>query len=153
MSEGNGVVEKIMEQALQAAAIFSQYDQEQTDRITRAVYHAGFRNRVRLARMACDETGLGIFEHKVIKNVVATQFVYHDIRNLKTAGVISDDERSGIAEIAQPLGPILAVIPVTNPTSTVLFKMPHLHENAEPGYRGAQSPRAQKLHRGRPYLL
>ncbi|MEA1996311.1 MAG: aldehyde dehydrogenase family protein [Gemmatimonadota bacterium] len=123
MQEITAVVEGMMEKAGQAAAIFSQLDQEQTDRIVRAVYRAGFNNRVRLAGMACEETGMGVKEHKVIKNVVATQLVYEDIKNVKSVGIISDDERTGIVEIAQPLGPIFAVIPVTNPTSTTLFKI------------------------------
>jgi len=116
-------VELIMNRAAQAAAVFSQLDQKQTDRIVRAVYEAGFNNRVKLARMAYEETGLGVVEDKVMKNVVATQIVYEGIRDMKTVGIISDDKQSGIVEIAQPLGPIFAVIPMTNPTSTVLFKI------------------------------
>jgi acetaldehyde dehydrogenase/alcohol dehydrogenase len=116
-------VNTLMKRAVQAAAIFSQLDQETTDNITRAVYEAGFNNRVSLARQAFEETGMGVFEHKVIKNVIATHLVYEDIKHLKTAGIISRDEQLGIVEIAQPLGPILAVTPVTNPTSTVMFKI------------------------------
>lgn len=116
-------VDEMMEKAAFAAAIFSQIDQETTDRITRAVFEAAFDKRLEMARMAHEETGMGVYEHKVIKNVVATQLVYEDIRNEKTVGVISDNEETGIIEIAQPLGPILAVAPVTNPTSTVFFKI------------------------------
>jgi acetaldehyde dehydrogenase/alcohol dehydrogenase len=116
-------VDEVLEKASQAAAIFSQLDQEHTDRIVRAVYQAGFNNRVKLARMAQEETGIGKWEDKVIKNVVGTQLVYEDIRHEKTVGIISEDLESGITEIAQPLGPVLAVIPVTNPTSTVMFKI------------------------------
>lgn len=114
---------EILDKALLAAAEFHQFNQEQTDRIVEAVFKAGFSNRVRLAKMAHEETGMGIWEHKVIKNVLATQLVYESIRNEKTVGVISSDRRTGIMEIAQPLGPILAIIPVTNPTSTVMFKI------------------------------
>jgi acetaldehyde dehydrogenase/alcohol dehydrogenase len=113
----------MMDRALIAAAVFSQLDQEQTDRIVRAVYEAAFNERVRLARLAAEETGLGVWRDKVIKNAVATQYVYEDIRDLKTVGVISEDKERGITEIAQPMGPILAIIPVTNPTSTVFFKI------------------------------
>ncbi len=113
----------ILERAKMAAAIFSQFDQPQTDALVETVFKAAFKNRVKLARMAHEETRLGVFEHKVLKNVVATQLVYEDIRSEKTVGVISWDQRSGIMEIAQPLGPILAVTPVTNPTSTILFKI------------------------------
>ncbi|MCX5770107.1 MAG: aldehyde dehydrogenase family protein [Candidatus Hydrogenedentes bacterium] len=116
-------VEKTMSLAARAAAIFSQLDQEHTDRIVRAVYEAGFKNRVRLAKMAHEETGIGKWQDKVLKNVIATQLVYEDIKNDKTVGVVSEDRDRGIVEIAQPLGPIFAIIPVTNPTSTVLFKI------------------------------
>ncbi|MBU1909138.1 MAG: aldehyde dehydrogenase family protein, partial [Verrucomicrobia bacterium] len=124
MSEASsGLAGEIVDRAVTAAAVFGQLDQEQTDRIVRAVYEAGFNQRVRLARMAAEETGLGIWQDKVIKNVVATQFVYDDIRDVKTVGIIAEDHERGIVEIAQPMGPILAIIPVTNPTSTVLFKI------------------------------
>lgn len=113
----------ILDKALLAAAEFHQYNQEQTDLIVEAVFKAGFSNRVKLAKMAQEETGMGKWEHKVIKNVLGTQLVYESIKNEKTAGVISFDPRTGITEIAQPLGPILAVIPVTNPTSTTMFKI------------------------------
>jgi acetaldehyde dehydrogenase / alcohol dehydrogenase len=108
--------------AREAAAVFSQFTQEQTDRVVRAVYEAAFDHRVRLARLAHEETGIGKWQDKVIKNVVASQFVYDDIKHLKTVGVVHEDAVTGIVEIAQPVGPILAVIPVTNPTSTIIFK-------------------------------
>lgn len=114
---------QMLAKATIAAGIFNQYNQEQTDRIVENVARAGFNNRVKLAKMACEETKLGIWEHKVLKNVLASQFVFENIRNERTVGVLSHDERSGITEIAQPLGPILAIIPMTNPTSTVIFKI------------------------------
>jgi len=116
-------VNAVMEKATCAAAIFSQLDQAQTDHILRAVCEAGFNNRVRLAKLAYEETGIGKWEDKVIKNVVATQFVYESIRDMKTVGFISDDKERGITEVAQPIGPIFALIPVTNPTSTIFFKI------------------------------
>lgn len=116
-------VNRIMKKAVQAAAIFGQLYQEHTDRIVKAVYEAGFNNRIRLAEMAIEETRLGNLKDKIIKNVVATQHVYDSIKNLKTVGIISENEVTGITEIAQPLGPIFAITPVTNPTSTVLFKI------------------------------
>ena len=115
-------VDDMLQRALRAAAVFNQLDQEHTDRIVRAVYEAGFNARVRLAKLAYEETKIGKWRDKVIKNVLATQLVYEDIRNEKTVGIISEDRERGIVEIAQPMGPILAVIPVTNPTSTLLFK-------------------------------
>jgi acetaldehyde dehydrogenase / alcohol dehydrogenase len=115
--------DEILDKAQLAAAEFHQFDQLQTDRIVEAVFRAGFDNRVRLAKMAHEETGMGVWQHKVIKNVLGTQLVYESIRNEKTVGEISFDQRTGIMELAQPLGPVLAVIPVTNPTSTVMFKI------------------------------
>jgi acetaldehyde dehydrogenase/alcohol dehydrogenase len=116
-------IDAILNRATQAAGEFRKLDQEQTNVIVRAAYEAGFNNRMRLAKMACEETKLGIWRDKVIKNVIATRIVYEDIRNLRTVGVISENEERGIVEIAQPLGPIFAITPVTNPTSTVLFKI------------------------------
>lgn len=114
---------QILAKATIAAGIFNQYDQERTDRIVETVARTGFNNRVQLAKMAREETKIGVWEHKVLKNVLATQLVFDNIRNEKTVGILSHDERSGITEIAQPLGPIFAIIPVTNPTSTVMFKI------------------------------
>ena len=122
-SAAGTMADDLLQKACMAAAVFQQYDQEQTDRIVARVCRAGFAQRVALAKMACAETGLGVWEHKVVKNVIATQYIHESIRNERTVGVLSVDEASGITEIAQPLGPVLAVIPVTNPTSTVLFKI------------------------------
>jgi acetaldehyde dehydrogenase/alcohol dehydrogenase len=116
-------IESIMARAALAAVRFRQLDQEQTDRIVKAVYKAGFNNRVHLAKMAFDETKLGVLKDKIIKNVIATRIVYQDIKDQKTVGLISEDEENGITEIAQPLGPIFAITPITNPTSTTLFKI------------------------------
>ena len=116
-------IEEVMQNATMAAAEFSQFTQEQTDNIVKSVFEAAFNKRVMLAKMAHHETNMGIWEHKVLKNVIASQLVYEDIKNLKTVGIINEDNESGIIEIAQPMGPILAIIPVTNPTSTVIFKI------------------------------
>jgi len=116
-------IDELLKRATFAAAIFNQYDQAQTDRIVKAVYKAGLNNRVKLAKMAAEETQMGKWEDKVKKNVVATQYVYENLKNQKTVGIISDDQQTGIIEIAQPIGPILAIIPVTNPTSTIMFKI------------------------------
>lgn len=116
-------IDEVIQNATMAAAEYSQFTQEQTDEIVKSVFEAAFNKRVTLAKMAQQETGIGIWEHKVLKNVVASQLVYEDIKDVKTVGIISDDKESGIVEIAQPMGPILAIIPVTNPTSTVIFKI------------------------------
>ncbi len=114
---------EFMAKAKMAGAEFQQFDQEATDKVVRKVFYAGFSNRIRLAKMAHEETRLGVWQHKVIKNVVATQLVYDNIKNEKTVGIISEDQLTGIVEIAQPLGPVFALIPTTNPTSTILFKI------------------------------
>jgi acetaldehyde dehydrogenase/alcohol dehydrogenase len=116
-------INDIMLQAVLAAADFSQYDQPSTDAIVKAVFKASFNQRVHLAKMAQEETGIGRWEDKVVKNVFASQLVYEDIKDEKTVGIIRDDKETGIVEIAQPMGPILAIIPVTNPTSTTIFKI------------------------------
>lgn len=113
----------IIQRAQTATALFRKLGQAKTDRIVRAVYLSMMDNRVRLAKMAAEETGLGVWQHKVIKNVIASQLVYEDIKNRKTAGVISENEFSGIIELALPLGPVLALIPVISPTSTAIFKI------------------------------
>ncbi len=123
MNNAQKNADEMLQKASIAAAVFHELDQQETDKIVESVYKAGFNNRVKLAKHAHEETGLGVWEHKVIKNVIATQFVYENIKNEKTVGVISENKQTGITEIAQPLGPIFAVIPVTNPTSTVLNKI------------------------------
>jgi acetaldehyde dehydrogenase/alcohol dehydrogenase len=112
----------IMEKALAAAREFRKLDQKATDQIVRAVYLAALDRRLELAKMAREETGMGVWQHKVIKNVIATQIVFDDIRDRKTVGVISQDINKGMIEVAAPLGPILGFMPVTNPTSTTIFK-------------------------------
>ncbi|MFP4472109.1 MAG: aldehyde dehydrogenase family protein [Bacteroidales bacterium] len=123
MSAYKKIADEFLDRAVLAGALFYQFDQQQTDYIVEKVFGAGFNNRVKLAKMAARETGIGIWQHKVIKNVVGTQLVYESIRHEKTVGVISEDRSSGMLEIAQPLGPIFGIIPVTNPTSTIMFKI------------------------------
>jgi acetaldehyde dehydrogenase / alcohol dehydrogenase len=116
-------INQLMDNAVQSAREFRKLDQEATDKVVKAVYRAAFNARIELAKLACKETRLGVWQDKVIKNVIATKWVYDDIKDLTTAGIISGDFDSDIMEIAQPLGPIMAVTPITNPTSTVLFKI------------------------------
>lgn len=117
------LVDSYIQKALLAAHSFTKLDQVQTDRITKAVYEAGFNNRWKLAEMAHEETGLGIIHDKMVKNIIATRFVYKDIIRQKTVGVINRDDESMITEIARPMGPIFAITPITNPTSTAMFKI------------------------------
>ena len=116
-------IDEVMNNAAAAFGVFHQYTQEQVDAVVKAVYHAGFNARVSLAELAHQETRLGVVKDKVVKNIIATRYVYGDIAKLKTVGIVSEDEESGIVEIAQPIGPIFCVTPITNPTSTVLFKI------------------------------
>ncbi|MEI7896930.1 MAG: aldehyde dehydrogenase family protein [bacterium] len=116
-------VEETVQRALGAADAFGMLDQSQTDNIVFSVYRAAFNNRQVLAEMAYAETGIGNLRDKVIKNIIATRFVYRDIKNIPTVGVISEDEANQVVEIARPMGPIFAVTPITNPTSTALFKI------------------------------
>ncbi|MFC1628634.1 aldehyde dehydrogenase family protein, partial [Gemmatimonadota bacterium] len=113
---------EILERATAAASEFRAFDQTQTDQIVREIYLRAMDARVRLAKQAHEETGIGVWKHKVIKNVIATQLVYDDIRNARTVGVISSNENSGVIELAHPIGPIFAFTPVNNPTSTTIFK-------------------------------
>jgi acetaldehyde dehydrogenase/alcohol dehydrogenase len=114
--------DEVLERATAAAHVWAELDQETTDRIVRAIFEATLAHRVSLARLAFEETGIGVFPHKVIKNGWASLLVYEDIRPRRTVGVLHHDEATGMTEIARPRGPILAFTPVTNPTSTVIFK-------------------------------
>jgi len=116
-------VEETIQKALNAAHAFDKLDQEQTDRIVYGVYRTGFNNRWKLAEIAYEETGIGNLHDKVVKNIIATRFVYRDIRDQKSVGIISEDPENLVTEIARPMGPIFAITPVTNPTSTALFKI------------------------------
>lgn len=116
-------IEKVISNAREAAKAFRRYNQEQTDKITEAVFKAGFNNRIHLAKLTFKETKLGKWEDKVFKNVVATYYVYNDIKDIKTVGVIAENKEEEIIEVAEPVGPIFAVTPITNPSSTVLFKI------------------------------
>ena len=105
-----------------AQRIYSTYTQEQVDRIFLAAASAANKARIPLAKMAVDETGMGIVEDKVIKNNYASEHIYNAYRNVKTCGVIEEDKSYGMKKIAEPVGVIAAVIPTTNPTSTAIFK-------------------------------
>ncbi len=116
-------IDELMERSRISGEKFSTYSQERVDQIVKAVYEAGFNSRVLLAKMAHEETGIGRWEDKVSKNVIATRYVYQDICDMKTAGIIREDPVTGITEVAKPIGPIFAMTPITNPTSTALFKI------------------------------
>ncbi len=101
---------------------FALYTQEQVDKIFLAAASAANKARIPLAKMAVEETGMGIVEDKVIKNNYASEYIYNAYKNTKTCGVIEEDKSYGIKKIAEPVGVVAAVIPTTNPTSTAIFK-------------------------------
>ena len=102
--------------------LFASYTQEQVDKIFKAAATAADKARIPLAKMAVEETGMGVVEDKVIKNHYAAEYIYNAYKNTKTCGVIEEDPVYGIKKIAEPIGLIAAVIPTTNPTSTAIFK-------------------------------
>ena len=101
---------------------FASYSQEQVDKIFFEAAMAANKQRIPLARMACEETGMGVLEDKVIKNHYAAEYIYNAYKDTKTCGVVEEDPAYGIKKIAEPIGVIAAVIPTTNPTSTAIFK-------------------------------
>ncbi len=105
-----------------AIAEYSTYTQEQVDKIFLAAATAADKARIPLAKMAVEETGMGVVEDKVIKNHFASEYIYNAYRDTKTVGVIEEDKAYGIQKIAEPIGLVAAVIPTTNPTSTAIFK-------------------------------
>ncbi|HUI57499.1 MAG TPA: bifunctional acetaldehyde-CoA/alcohol dehydrogenase [Bryobacteraceae bacterium] len=115
-------LEGLVHQAGTAAAVFTQYTQEEVDRIVKPMVVAGLEQAQHLARLAIEETRLGLLEDKAIKNMVATEFVYNYVRDKRTVGVIREFPERGLVEVAEPIGVIFSVTPITNPTSTVLFK-------------------------------
>ena len=115
-------LQKTIEKVRKAQQEFSKYTQEQVDKIFQAAAIAANQNRILLAKMAVEETGMGIVEDKVIKNHYAAEYVYNKYKDIKTCGVLEQDDNYGIKKIAEPIGVIAAVIPTTNPTSTAIFK-------------------------------
>ena len=117
------MLEKTIKQVKKAQMEFAKYSQEQVDKIFQAAAIAANQARIPLAKMAVQETGMGIVEDKVIKNHYAAEYVYNKYKNEKTCGIIEEDKSYGIKKIAEPVGVIAAVIPTTNPTSTAIFKI------------------------------
>ena len=111
-----------MEKTRAAQRKFATFTQEQVDRIFLAAASAANKARIPLAKLAVEETGMGVVEDKVIKNNYAAEYIYNAYKDTKTCGVIEEDKAFGIKKIAEPIGVIAAVIPTTNPTSTAIFK-------------------------------
>lgn len=115
-------LEQELKRVKEAQKIYATYSQEQVDKIFLACAIAANKMRIPLAKLAVEETGMGVVEDKVIKNHYAAEYIYNKYKNVKTCGVVSEDKAFGIKEIAEPIGVIGAVIPTTNPTSTAIFK-------------------------------
>ncbi|MCM4085173.1 bifunctional acetaldehyde-CoA/alcohol dehydrogenase [Paractinoplanes hotanensis] len=115
-------VDLLVTNGLKALADYAAFDQEQIDRIVKKASVAALDQHAGLARLAIEETGRGVFEDKAVKNIFACEHVTHGMAKVRTVGVISEDEISGIVEIADPVGVVAGITPVTNPTSTTIFK-------------------------------
>ncbi|MFJ2044350.1 MULTISPECIES: bifunctional acetaldehyde-CoA/alcohol dehydrogenase [Paenibacillus] len=115
-------IQTLIDKANKAHAAFMSMDQKQIDRIVQAMALAGLDKHMMLAKMAVEETGRGVYEDKITKNIFATEYVYHSIKYDKTVGVIEDNEYESFQKIAEPVGIIMGITPVTNPTSTTMFK-------------------------------
>ena len=116
------MINELVERAKIASKEYLNLDQETVDNITKAMSMAGLEHHMELAKMAVEETGRGIYEDKITKNMFATEYIYHSIKYEKTVGIISENDEEGYVEIAEPVGIIAGVTPVTNPTSTTMFK-------------------------------
>lgn len=115
-------LEETIRRVREAQIRFAEYTQEEVDKIFLAAARAANRARIPLAKMAVEETGMGVVEDKVIKNHYASEYIYNQYKNTRTCGIIEEDKSGGIMKVAEPIGVIAAVIPTTNPTSTAIFK-------------------------------
>ena len=115
--------ERMLARVREAQKIYASYTQEQVDKIFRAAAMAANLQRIPLAKMAVEETGMGVVEDKVIKNHYAAEYIYNAYKDTKTCGVIEEDKAFGTKRIAEPVGIVGAVTPTTNPTSTCIFKI------------------------------
>ncbi|MCM3114190.1 bifunctional acetaldehyde-CoA/alcohol dehydrogenase [Neobacillus sp. MER 74] len=116
------MIDTLANNAEKSLGEFRSYNQEMVDEIVKQMALTALQNHKNLAKLAVNETKRGVYEDKVFKNMFATEFIYNNIREIRTVGVINENENEGIVEIAEPVGVIAAVIPITNPTSTVIFK-------------------------------
>ncbi|MDV3429427.1 MAG: bifunctional acetaldehyde-CoA/alcohol dehydrogenase [Bacillota bacterium] len=118
-------IEELMlkvQEVREAQKIYSKFSQEQVDEIFRQAAMAANNSRISLAKLAVEETGMGIVEDKVIKNHFASEYIYNNYKDEKTCGVVERDKSFGIEKIAEPIGVVAAIVPTTNPTSTAIFK-------------------------------
>jgi acetaldehyde dehydrogenase/alcohol dehydrogenase len=116
------MIDELANNGAKALGEFRCFDQEMVDEVVRQMALIALENNKYLARLAVDETGRGVYEDKIFKNMFATETIYNNIRDMKTCGVIRDNEDEDMVEMAEPVGVIAAIVPITNPTSTVIFK-------------------------------
>ncbi|WP_172250276.1 bifunctional acetaldehyde-CoA/alcohol dehydrogenase [Saccharibacillus deserti] len=115
-------IQKLIDNAKKAQEAFMQMDQQQIDTVVQAMALAGLDKHMYLAKIAIEETKRGVYEDKITKNLFATEYIYHSIKNDKTVGIIEDNEYDSFQKIAEPVGIVMGITPVTNPTSTTMFK-------------------------------
>ena len=120
--ERTAYLDRLVDRARTASAVFSQFTQTEVDRIVCPMALAGLEEAYRLASLAVEETKIGVMEDKVIKNMVATEFSYNYVKDKRTVGIIREFPHRNLVEVAEPIGVIFSLVPITNPTSTVLFK-------------------------------
>ena len=118
----SSMIDDLISKAKEASKEYMKLDQDQIDNIVKQMSMAGLEHHMELAKMAVEETGRGIYEDKITKNMFATEYIYHSIKYDKTVGIINENDEEGYVEIAEPVGIIAGVTPVTNPTSTTMFK-------------------------------
>ncbi len=137
------IVDDIVAKVKKAQEQYAHFTQEQVDAIFKNAAKAAAAARIPLAKMAVEETGMGIVEDKVIKNHFAAEYIYNTYKNTKTCGVLNDDPSFGFKQVAEPLGLIAGIVPTTNPTSTAIFKS-LLSLKTRNGIIFAPHPRAKK---------
>ena len=115
-------LELLIERVKKAQKLYATFTQEQVDKIFKAAATAADKARIPLAKMAVEETGMGVLEDKIMKNHYAAEYIYNKHKNTKTCGIISDDKENGVKIVAEPLGILAGIVPTTNPTSTAIFK-------------------------------
>lgn len=118
----NATIDTLVSNAQKALSEYLKLDQEQVDKIVHAMALAGLEQHMQLAKLAVEDTKRGVYEDKIIKNMFATEYIWHDIKYQKTVGVIDENDMEGYVDVAEPVGVVAGVTPVTNPTSTTMFK-------------------------------
>ena len=139
----NAMIDQLVANAQKALEEYMKLDQEQVDKIVHAMALAGLDNHMPLAKLAYEETGRGVMEDKIIKNMFASEYIWHDIKYAKTVGIVDENDMEGYVECAEPLGVLDGLTPVTNPTSTTIFKSMICAKSRDPIIFGFH-PSAQK---------